>query len=228
MKYLKKDLLAQLDENLNESENKAEFLQSLREYIHNNSGLKHNPVDRVIWVPAERVQGNDYNPNQVATNEMQLLYTSIKHDGYTQPIVTVYDEDIDKYVVIDGFHRYKVGQTFKDIKEGNKNMLPIVVLDKTMNERMASTIRHNRARGKHSVQGMSHLVFELLSNGLSDAEIMQELGMESEELLRLKHITGFSKLFKDVEYNRAWETDKQIKLSKEWQRENLQESGYSK
>jgi ParB-like chromosome segregation protein Spo0J len=143
---------------------------------------------------------------------MQLLYISILHDGYTQPIVTIYDKKKDKYIIVDGFHRYMVCKMNKDIFERNNGQLPIVIIDKDINDRMASTIRHNRARGKHSIQGMSNMVFKLLDNGWEDFEICNELGMEAEELLRLKHITGFSKLFENIEYKKAWETKRQIKL----------------
>ena len=176
-----------------------------------------DPVDNVIRVPIEKVHANDYNPNSVATEEMRLLYTSILHDGYTQPVVTVYDKDQDLYIIIDGFHRYLTMKTNKDIYDRAKGLLPIVVLDKEINDRMASTVRHNRARGKHSVQGMSNMVFEMLQNGWSDADICNELGMEAEELLRLKHITGFSKLFKDAEYKKAWETKQQIIIRKKYE-----------
>lgn len=221
MSYVSDRIIKELKneyDKLKNSNDKHEYLQELRNFIYAESELSHNPVNRVIWVPIEKVVANNYNPNQVATNEMHLLYTSIKHDGYTQPIVTVYDDQQDKYIVVDGFHRYKVGQLYKDIKEANHSMLPIVVIDKGINDMMASTIRHNRARGKHSVTGMSKIVFDMLENGWSDADICQELGMEDEELIRLKHITGFSKLFKDVEYRNAWETDRQISLRKEWER----------
>jgi len=177
---------------------------------------KHNAVANVKFIPIEQVQANDYNPNAVARNEMRLLYLSIFHDTYTMPVVTIYDESIDKYVIVDGFHRYTTMRTNKDIYELNNGYLPCVVLDKDINERMASTVRHNRARGKHSVAGMSTIVFDMLQNGKSDQEICKELGLEAEELARLKHITGFSKLFEDVEYGKSWETDKQLKYKKEW------------
>lgn len=205
-----------LKEKLDASKDKNEFLNQLREFIHEHSPTKHNPVDLVRWVPYTKVQANDYNPNQVAKNEMRLLHTSISHDGYTQPVVTVYDEKLDKYIIVDGFHRYSVMRHYEDIRKKNKGLLPIVVIDKDINDRMASTIRHNRARGKHSIQGMSNIVFEMLDNGWSDAEIMKELGMEEEELIRLKHITGFSKLFENVEYSKAWETKNQLKLKKDY------------
>jgi len=143
-----------------------------------------------------------------------LLYTSILHDGYTQPVVTIYDEELDKYVIIDGFHRYFTCKNNEDIRNRNHGRLPIVVLDKEINDRMASTVRHNRARGKHSVGGMSNMVFNMLDNGWSDADICNHLGMSADELLRLKHITGFSKLFADAEYNKAWTTKHQILLKK--------------
>jgi len=207
-----------LKEKLDASKDKNKFLNQLREFIHEHSPSKHNPVDLVRWVPYTQVQANDYNPNQVAKNEMGLLHTSISHDGYTQPVVTVYDEKLDKYVIVDGFHRYSVMRHYEDIKRKNKGLLPVVVIEKDINDRMASTIRHNRARGKHSVQGMSKIVFEMLENGWSDAEIIKELGMEQEELIRLKHITGFSKLFENAEYSRAWETKNQLKIKKDYKK----------
>lgn len=182
-----------------------------------SSSVQHNPVANVIWVPIEQVESNQYNPNSVATNEMKLLYLSIKSDGYTQPVVTVWDPEKNKYVIIDGFHRYTTMRLNKDIYDLNGGLLPIVVLKKDINERMASTVRHNRARGKHSVNGMSSMVFAMLENGKTDAEICNELGLEAEELVRLKHITGFSKLFKDVNYSRAWESEKQTKARKEYE-----------
>jgi ParB-like chromosome segregation protein Spo0J len=154
---------------------------------------------------------------------MKLLYTSISHDGYTQPVVTVYDEKKDKYVIVDGFHRYFTSKRYKDISERNHNRLPVVVIDKDINDRMASTIRHNRARGKHSVSGMSNIVFEMLDNGWEDVDILKELGMEAEELIRLKHITGFSKLFEDTEYKQSWELKKQLQIKKKYKDENPKE-----
>ncbi len=148
---------------------------------------------------------------------MRLLYLSIKSDGLTQPIVTFYDSERDKYIIVDGFHRYTTIRTNADIRESTEGKAPIVVIDKDINDRMGSTVRHNRARGKHSVAGMSSMVFTMLQNGMSDADICNELGMEVEEVIRLKHITGFSKLFKDAEYTRAWETDKQIKIRKDYE-----------
>lgn len=189
-------------------------LNAIKEVLHQASPLQSQPVDLVRWVPIEKVQPNDYNPNAVANIEMGLLYTSIKHDGYTQPIVTVFDDENDKYVIVDGFHRYFVAQNMKDIRERNKGLVPVVVINKDINDRMASTVRHNRARGKHSVKGMSNMVFEMLNNGWADDEVCNHLGMEPEELLRLKHITGFSKLFANHEYNKSWKTKNQILLEK--------------
>jgi ParB-like chromosome segregation protein Spo0J len=176
--------------------------------------LTKHPVNNVIWVDVENVEANDYNPNAVASQEMGLLYTSIKHDGYTQPVVTVYDEEKKKYVIVDGFHRYHICRTNKDISESTGGKIPIVVLDKDINDRMAATVRHNRARGSHSVKGMSSMVFSMLDNGWADEDVCNELGMEPEELLRLKHITGFSKLFDDAEYKKAWISKAQILLKK--------------
>lgn len=178
--------------------------------------LSDHPVNNVIWVPMDEVCPNNYNPNKVAKVEMGLLYTSIKHDGYTQPIVTIRDEEKGKYVIVDGFHRYYVCKTFKDIYESTGGMLPIVVIDKDANQRMASTVRHNRARGEHSIEGMSNVVFTMLGNGATEEHICNELGMAPDEVLKLKHISGFSKLFEDVEYNRSWVTDRQVRIKKQY------------
>ena len=180
-----------------------------RKALHEECPIKQ-PIDYVMWVPIEKVEPNGYNPNSVAAVEMELLYKSIKKDGYTQPIVTIYDKKKDKYVIVDGFHRYYVCKTKKDIFDRNMGMLPIVVIDKNISERMAATVRHNRARGEHSIDGMSNLVFKMLDEGMSDADVCNELGMEPEELLKLKHLTGFSKLFANTEYKMAWETKNQI------------------
>lgn len=179
---------------------------------------KH-PVSDVRWVPIEVVEANDYNPNSVAQREMALLITSILHDGYTQPIVTVYDPERERYVIVDGFHRFYACKRNREIHARTGGMVPVVVLDKSINDRMASTVRHNRARGSHSVEGMSSMVFSMLENGWGDAEICNELGMEPEELVRLKHITGFSKLFADTEYQKSWMTKKQIQIAKRHQEE---------
>lgn len=174
------------------------------------------PVAHVRWVPIEQVHANSWNPNKVAPRELELLYVSIKADGYTQPVVTVYDEARDRYEIVDGFHRWLVMKRHPDIAETTGDLLPIVVIDKPVEERMASTVRHNRARGKHSVEGMSQLVFAMLDKGVTDEAICAQLGMEADELIRLKHITGFAKLFENAEYSRAWETRRQIQLRKEY------------
>lgn len=222
-------------------------VNALRDIIHQVSPNEAQPVDRVRWVPLEMVTPNDYNPNSVAIKEMGLLLRSIDHDGYTQPVVTVWNPDrvlecrrckgkgdasgaqvfpaieacpaceghgsfTGCFEIVDGFHRFFVMSTYPEIRERCHGHLPVVVLNKQINDRMASTVRHNRARGKHSVDGMSNMVFQMLENGMSDEDICNELGMEAEELVRLKHITGFAKLFEDVQYNRAWVTKAQARL----------------
>ena len=196
------------------SKEKIDAINKIKGVLNDCSPLSSQPVDMVLWVDIDSVEANDYNPNSVAGQEMSLLYTSIKHDGYTQPVVTIWDEEKNKYIIVDGFHRYFTTKTNKDIKEANHGKLPIVVLEKNINERMAATVRHNRARGKHSIGGMSSMVFNMLDNGWKDEDICNHLGMEPDELLRLKHITGFSKLFKDAEYNKAWTTKTQILVKK--------------
>lgn len=201
---------------------KIDWVESLKAAVDDNHPLSSQPVNRIRWVDVNDVQANDYNPNSVAKTEMQLLYHSIKHDGYTQPVVTIWDDELKKYVIVDGFHRYFTCKSNEDIKSRNHGRLPVVVIDKDINDRMASTVRHNRARGKHSVTGMSNMVFSMLENGWPDDEICNELGMEPDELLRLKHITGFSKLFSDAEYQKAWVTKRQLQLKKEYQRNGKQ------
>lgn len=175
-----------------------------------------DPVAKLQFVHIDKVEANDYNPNIVAKNELRLLYLSIKNDGYTQPVVTIYDKDRDKYVIVDGFHRYLVMKYHKDISEPRGGLLPVVVIDKPINDRMASTVRHNRARGKHNINGMADIVFRMLDGGMTDEAICSELGMEADELIRLKYVTGFAKLFEDVEYKKSWETRRMIKLRRDY------------
>lgn len=195
------------------------YVEKIRDYLWEISPMKDQPVDRVRWVPVGKVRANDYNPNSVAKNEMALLYISIKHDGLTQPVVTVWDKEEKVYVIVDGFHRYSTVRANKDLLERTGGRIPIVVIDKPINDRMASTIRHNRARGRHSIAGVASMVFDLLENGMPDEQICEELGLSVDELVRLKHVTGFSKLFEDVEYRKSWETKAQIKLRKRWEEE---------
>lgn len=164
-----------------------------------------SPVYNVRAVPIEKIQANAYNPNSVAPPEMKLLYQSIKEDGYTMPIVCYYLADIDKYEIVDGYHRYTVMLTHKDIYEREKGCLPVVTIDKDISNRMASTIRHNRARGSHSIELMTNIVSELVESGMSDAWILKNIGMDAEELLRLKQLSGLQALFKDKEFSNAWE-----------------------
>jgi hypothetical protein len=194
------------------------LLDILKVELHKLSPLAAMPVDCVRWVKLEDIEANDWNPNAVAPHEMKLLHTSIAADGYTQPIVASYDEARGKYVVVDGFHRYTICRTCEDIRERTLGRVPVVVISKTENERMASTVRHNRARGKHSVNGMASLVFSMLDNHATDEEVCNELGLEPEELIRLKHVTGFSKLFSDAEYRASWETARQKKLRRQYER----------
>lgn len=164
--------------------------------------IKDQPINEVLWIDINKVYANDYNPNSVATPEMKLLYISVKADGYTQPVVTIYDEKKDRYVIVDGFHRYSIMRRYKDIYDSCEGKLPCVVLKgKKVADLMASTVRHNRARGKHSMTGMANIVFEMLSNGESEAQICLKLGLEAEELVRLKHITGFSKLYENKDFS---------------------------
>ncbi len=164
-----------------------------------------SPVYNVIAVPVEKIVPNSYNPNTVAPPEMKLLYQSIKEDGYTMPIVCYYAQAKDLYVIVDGFHRYRVMKEYPDIYEREQGLLPVSVIDKPLSYRMASTIRHNRARGSHDVDLMSNIVKELHEIGRSDAWISKHLGMDKDEILRLKQITGLAALFKDIDFGQAWQ-----------------------
>jgi ParB-like chromosome segregation protein Spo0J len=166
-----------------------------------------DPVSSVRWVPADTVEANGYNPNSVMPPEMRLLHQSIKEDGYTQPIVVFWDDERQRHIVVDGFHRNRIGKEYRDIRERTHGYLPVVVIKKSLAERMASTVRHNRARGKHAVTGMVDLVVALVNEGLSDEEIGKQLGMDADEVLRLKRDSGIPALFKNRPYSRSWRLD---------------------
>lgn len=163
-----------------------------------------SPAYNVIAVPIEKIKPNTYNPNAVAPPELKLLYESIREDGYTMPIVCYYVQAKDIYVIVDGFHRYRVMLEHDDIYKREGGKLPVSIIDKPLDHRMASTIRHNRARGAHNVDLMSNIIKELHELGRSDAWISRNLGMDRDEILRLKQITGLTALFKDVKFGNAW------------------------
>lgn len=176
--------------------------------LHEISPMRDEPVDCVLWVPSGDVVANDYNPNRVAPPEMRLLEHSITEDGYTQPVVTW---PVDgHYEVVDGFHRHRVGQESRAVRERIRGYLPVTIIRpdrEGRNDRIASTIRHNRARGKHQVQGMSDIVIELARRNWNDAKIARELGMDPDEVLRLKQISGLAEMFANAEFSEAWEID---------------------
>lgn len=185
---------------------KIAALNEARKALHEISPFSGEPVDCVLWVRADQVEANDYNPNTVAPPEMRLLELSIGEDGYTQPIVAWGKNDY--YEVVDGFHRNRVGKECKSVRERVHGYLPITLINhdrEDKGDRIAATIRHNRARGKHQVAAMSDIVLELSRRNWSDAKIGRELGMEPDEVLRLKQITGLAELFSDAEFSRAWE-----------------------
>lgn len=163
-----------------------------------------SPVYNVKAVPVDKIRANSYNPNSVAKPEMDLLYKSILEDGYTMPIVCYYIKEDDMYEIVDGFHRYTVMLNHEDIYDREGGKMPVVVIEKDISNRMASTIRHNRARGSHSIELMSNIVSELVESGMSDRWIMKNIGMDADELLRLKQVSGLATLFQDKEFNNAW------------------------
>lgn len=191
---------------------KVDAINSIREMLHEISPFKSEPVDFVKWVKNDLVHQNDYNPNSVAPPEMELLRVSIDADGYTQPIVSMPDPD-GTFEVIDGFHRHRVGKECEQIRERVSSYLPLVQIrekqyDKT--NRMASTIRHNRARGKHKVEAMSDIVVELKNRNWSNEKISKSLGMDEDEILRLCQITGLADIFKDQEFSKSWDVEGEI------------------
>jgi len=197
------ELIKLLDE-----ETKVEIINDLREMLHNIGPFSEEPVDFVRWVPAESVYANDYNPNSVAPPEMELLAHSILSDGYTQPIVTWQTESGRE--VVDGFHRNRGGKENVDVQKRLKGYLPVVGIKQDReerNDRIASTIRHNRARGKHKIDAMSEIVVELKKRNWSPKKIGKELGMEPDEVLRLCQISGLREMFSDSDFSEAWEAD---------------------
>lgn len=185
---------------------RVEAINKLRRAIHEVSPFATEPVDLVEWVKAEEVVANDYNPNSVAPPEMDLLRTSIMADGYTQPIVTMPEEG--RRTVVDGFHRNRVGKECADVRARVHGYLPVVRIKPTQEDRadrMAATIRHNRARGEHKVESMAEIVIELKRRFWSDEKISKELGMEPDEVLRLTQVTGLAGLFSDRDFSEAWE-----------------------
>lgn len=192
-----------------EIDEKIDCINQLKLAMHEISPLKSEPVDCVLWVKNNSVHANDYNPNSVAPPEMELLRVSIMEDGYTQPIVTFKDGDNTREVV-DGFHRNRVGKECQDVNKRVHGYLPVVTIkeDKTdKGDRIASTIRHNRARGKHKVDAMSDIVVELKRRNWSEDKIAKHLGMDPDEILRLCQISGLAEMFKDQEFSKSWEID---------------------
>jgi len=187
---------------------RVQTLNALRLELHHYSPFAAEPVDCVLWVPAETVSANDYNPNTVAPPEMRLLEHSIIEDGYTQPIVTF--QESNRREVVDGFHRNRVGKESPAVRKRTLGYLPVVTIKddrEDRGDRMAATIRHNRARGKHRIEGMSEIVVELKRRNWSDEKIGRELGMDPDEVLRLAQISGLAEMFSDRQFSEAWEAD---------------------
>lgn len=189
---------------------KVRILNAMREHLHDVSPFKNEPVDFVKWVNTDEVYANDYNPNSVAPPEMELLKLSIEADGYTQPIVTM---STDKGCeVVDGFHRTRVSKESDEIRGRIFGYAPVVTIKESQTDkgdRIASTIRHNRARGKHKIDSMSEIVVDLKKRNWSDAKIGKQLGMDADEVLRLTQISGLAEMFADREYSQSWEIEQQ-------------------
>lgn len=201
---LTKSLIAEIK--LLPLDQRVEAINHVRKAVHEISPFSTEPVDCVLWIKQDFIEANDYNPNSVAPPEMELLRLSIAEDGYTQPIVAWERED--HFEVIDGFHRNRVGRECSDVSERINGYLPLTVINKNReerNDRVASTIRHNRARGKHAINAMSDIVIDLKRRNWSDKKIGKELGMDPDEVLRLSQISGLAEMFSDTEFSEAWE-----------------------
>lgn len=198
------DTILKLKNELNElnDDERLMYLNIIQTNLAEISPLEE-PICNVQWVKADKVVANEYNPNKVATPEMNLLYESIKSDGYTQPIVA-YKKDDDTYEIVDGFHRNRVGKEHEDIHKRLRGYLPLTIINKPLDERMGSTIRHNRARGSHQIRSMSDIVLDLSNEGWTDEKISQKLGMEMDEVLRLKQITGLKEAFSNHQFSKSW------------------------
>jgi len=204
------DTIKQTGKNISELslDEKVSAINEIKLFLHEISPFSSEPVDCVIWEKSDSVVANQYNPNKVAPPEMELLEISIMNDGYTQPIVTYPHDDVSE--VVDGFHRSRVGKESKVVSERVKGYLPVVSIRKEQtnkNDRIASTIRHNRARGKHQIDAMSEIVIELKNRNWTNTRVARELGMDEEEVLRLCQITGLEYLFSDADFSAAWESD---------------------
>jgi ParB-like chromosome segregation protein Spo0J len=190
---------------------KVHAINTVKVLLHEISPFNSQPVDCILWVPNSTVHANDYNPNSVAPPEMELLKISIMNDGYTQPIVTM-DNGDETREVIDGFHRNRCGKECQEIQDKVLGFLPVVTIKderKEKGDRIAATIRHNRARGKHKVESMSDIVLDLKRRNWSTAKISKELGMDDDEVLRLSQISGLVDMFKDEEFSKAWIPEQQ-------------------
>ena len=174
-----------------------------------------SPAYDIRRVPIEKIRANAYNPNRTEPPEFQLLERSILEDGYTMPIVCYYDKEQDFYEIVDGFHRYLVMKNSEEIAKREGNCLPVSIIDRPLEDRIASTIRHNRARGTHSIELMTEIVQQLVESGLSDQWIMKHIGMDKEELLRLKQLSGLASLFQNQEFSRAWTWEEDEEISEE-------------
>jgi ParB-like chromosome segregation protein Spo0J len=189
-----------------EENKRVTYLNEIKKKLRHHSPFKNEPIDCVLWIHKDDIKANDYNPNKIAKPEMKLLEKSISEDGYTQPIV-VWQED-KQYTVVDGFHRFKIGSDAKDISIRLNNHLPVSIINDDRIEkceRMASTIRHNRARGKHIILSMTDIVYELKKSGWSDDKICDKLGMDKDEILRLCQIKGLGDVFSDKEFSNSWD-----------------------
>lgn len=208
IKYISESLIEQL--NKLSFEDKINTLNGIRVLLHENSPFKNEPVDLVQWVKNENVFANAYNPNAVAPVEMDLLHVSIQADGYTQPIVSMLSGNGEERETVDGYHRGRIGKEREDIKKRVFGYLPVVTINEEstdISNRMAATVRHNRARGKHAVDKMSDIILDLKKRNWSDEKISKNLGMDKDEILRLGQISGLAEMFVDREFSEAWEAE---------------------
>ena len=205
---MSKDISKVVDEYLesfSDMKSKIDAINQLKTLLHRHSPFRDEPVDCVLWVDAESVTANDYNPNSMSATEKKLLERSIEMDGFTQPVVVARQQE--QYLVVDGFHRHLISAANPQIHQRLHGYLPVTLINVSRHgkkERIAATIRHNRARGKHQIAAMSDIVRDLYRLGWDDRRIGQELGMDSDEVLRLKQISGLAEIFINDSFSQAW------------------------
>jgi len=164
-----------------------------------------SPVYNIKKISIDKIKANDYNPNRIASPEFKLLELSILEDGFTMPIVCYHNKKDDMYEIVDGLHRFLIAKNNKTINQREKNSIPVSIIEKPLKNRFASSIRHNRARGENLLELMQNFIYKSIENNkIDDNWMMKNYGLDKDELLRLKQLTGIKELFKDKDFSKTW------------------------